>query len=190
MWHNVRERFDTLGVTNVVWVMNYTGYLTGQCLTKDLWPGNDYVDWVMWDPYPKIASWTATVGSFYNYMTNNSDAEHDFLSKAWGLGEFGYVGSSQTAAYAMYDEARRNLQNGVHPRLKAYWSGTTTPRTATTTASGSPRPISPTRWSSSTTTRSRTIRSSWAAPFPSRPTGHHRPLLSRHLRTTPASRAQ
>ncbi len=120
MWHNVRARFDALGVDNVVWVMSYTGYVTAHCLTKDLWPGNDYVDWVMWDPYPKNASWTATVGSFYNYLTANSDAEHDFLSKPWGLGEFGYVGSSQTAAYAMYDEARRNVQNGVHPKLKAY----------------------------------------------------------------------
>ena len=120
MWHNVRSRFDALGVDNVVWAMNYTGYVTGHCLTKDLWPGNDYVDWVMWDPYPKNASWTATVGSFYNYLTANSDAEHDFLSKPWGLGEFGYVGSSQTAAYAMYDEARRTLQNNVFPKLKAY----------------------------------------------------------------------
>ena len=63
MWHNVRHRFDALGVTNVVWVMNYTGYVTGQCLTKDLWPGNDYVDWVMWDPTPRTTSWTATVNS-------------------------------------------------------------------------------------------------------------------------------
>ena len=55
MWHNVRSRFDALGVDNVVWAMNYTGYVTGHCLTKDLWPGNDYVDWVMWDPYPKNA---------------------------------------------------------------------------------------------------------------------------------------
>ncbi len=120
MWRNVRHRFDALGVENVVWVMNYTGYVTGQCLTRDLWPGNAYVDWLMWDPYPKNASWTATVGSFYNYLTANSDAEHDYLSKAWGLGEFGYVGSSQPAAYAMYAEARRNLQNGVHPRIKAF----------------------------------------------------------------------
>ncbi len=120
MWHNVRQRFDALGVSNVVWVMNYIGYVTGHCSTKDLWPGNDYVDWVMWDPYPKNASWTATVDSFYNYLTSNSDAEHDFLSKPWGLAEYGYVGSSQTAGYAMYDEARRNLQNGVHPRLKAF----------------------------------------------------------------------
>ncbi len=120
MWHNVRERFDALGVSNVVWVMNYTGYVTRHCLTKDLWPGNDYVDWVMWDPYPNTASWTTTVNSFYNYLTSNNDAEHDFLSKPWGLAEFGYAGSSQNAAYAMYDEAARAIANGVHPKLKAY----------------------------------------------------------------------
>ena len=120
MWHTVRERFDALGVDNVVWVMNYTGYVTWHCMTKDLWPGNDYVDWVMWDPYTRNAGWTATVNSFYNYLTVNSDAEHDFLSKPWGLGEYGYVGSSQAAGYAMYDEARRNLQNGLHPKLKAF----------------------------------------------------------------------
>ncbi len=120
MWHNVRARFDALGVNNVVWVMNYTGYVDWHCLTKDIWPGNDYVDWLMWDPYTKNVSWTQTVNSFYNYLTANSDAEHDFLSKPWGLGEFGYVGTSQSAAYAMYDEARRNLQNGVHPKLKAF----------------------------------------------------------------------
>ena len=41
-------------------------------------------------------------------------------SPSRGFGEFGYVGTGQSAGYAMYDEARRNLQNGVHPRLKAY----------------------------------------------------------------------
>ncbi len=97
MWHNVRERFDALGVDNVVWVMNYTGFVTWHCMTKDLWPGNDYVDWLMWDPYTRNAGWTATVNSFYNYLSANSDAEHDFLSKPWGLGEFGYVGSGQAA---------------------------------------------------------------------------------------------
>ena len=120
MWHNVRERFDAAGVSNVVWVMNYLGYPDSYCAAKDFWPGNDYVDWVMWDPYPKNTTWTARVGSFYNYMTANSDEQHDWLSKPWGLAEFGYVGSSQAAAYAMYDEAARNLANGVMPKLKAY----------------------------------------------------------------------
>ena len=62
MWHNVRERFDAAGVTNVVWVMNYLGYPTSYCAAKDFWPGNDYVDWVMWDPYPKNTSWTQRIG--------------------------------------------------------------------------------------------------------------------------------
>ena len=61
MWHNVRARFDALGVTNVVWVMNYMGWKDWNCVVKDLWPGNDYVDWVMWDPYPKNATWTSFV---------------------------------------------------------------------------------------------------------------------------------
>ena len=120
MWHNVRARFDAAGVTNVVWAMNYTGWYEWECAVKALWPGNDLVDWVVWDPYTRNATWTATVGRFYRWLETNSDSGHDFLSKPWGLGEFGYVGTSQTAAYAMYDEARRNLQNGVHPRLKAY----------------------------------------------------------------------
>ena len=120
MWHNVRARFDALGVTNVVWVMNYMGWKAWNCVVKHMWPGNDYVDWVMWDPYPKTATWTAFVNLFYNYLSANSDAQHDFLSKPWGLAEYGYVGSSQTAAHAMYDEALRNVRNGVYPRLKAY----------------------------------------------------------------------
>ena len=63
MWHHIRDRFDALGVDNVVWVMNYMGYVTWHCVTKDMWPGNDYVDWVMWDPYVDNASWTTTVNS-------------------------------------------------------------------------------------------------------------------------------
>jgi fibronectin type 3 domain-containing protein len=120
MWHNVRARFDALGINNVVWVMNYMGWKGWNCVVRDLWPGNDYVDWVMWDPYPKTATWTQFVGSFYSYLTANSDATHDFLSKPWGLAEFGYVGSSQTAAYKIYDDAITDLHTGVFPRLKAY----------------------------------------------------------------------
>jgi chitodextrinase len=120
MWHNVRSRFDAKGITNVVWVMNYMGWKGWNCVVRDLWPGNAYVDWVTWDPYPKNSTWTQFVGSFYNFLTENNDATHNFLSKPWGLSEFGYVGSSQAAAYAMYDDARRDLQNNVFPKLKAY----------------------------------------------------------------------
>jgi hypothetical protein len=120
MWHNVRARFDARGVDNVVWVMNYMGWKVWHCAVPGLWPGNDYVDWLTWDPYPKTATWTQFVNMFYNYLLANSDPAHDYLSKPWGLSEFGYVGSSQTAAYQVYDDIRSNLRNNVHPRLKLY----------------------------------------------------------------------
>ena len=120
MWRNVRARFNALGVNNVVWVMNYMGWKGWNCVVRDLWPGNSYVDWVMWDPYPRNATWTTFVGWFYNFLIANNDAEHNFMSKPWGLAEFGFVGTSQTAAYQIYTDLRANLNNGVHSRLKAY----------------------------------------------------------------------
>jgi hypothetical protein len=125
MWHNVRARFDALGVYNVVWVMNYLGYVKWDCLIAGLWPGNDYVDWVMFDPYPRISTYEQVTGRFYDYLTSISDAEHDFLSKPWGLAEYGSVASSQSAAYRLYDDILRTAKAGVFPKLRAYinWDG-------------------------------------------------------------------
>jgi fibronectin type 3 domain-containing protein len=120
MWHNVRARFDALGVTNVVWVMNYMGWEGWNCVVEAAWPGNDYVDWLMWDPYPRNATWAYNVGTFYNFLTAHSNADHNFLSKPWGLAEYGYIGTSQSAAYQMYDDARRAVQNNTYPNIKAY----------------------------------------------------------------------
>jgi hypothetical protein len=85
-----------------------------------MWPGNGYVDWVTWDPYPKTAPWTRFVNLFYDYLSTHSGTTHSYLSKPWGLSEFGYVGRDKAAAYAMYDEARRDLTTDRYPRLKAY----------------------------------------------------------------------
>ena len=146
MWRNVRTRFDARGVTNVVWVMNYMGWDGWQCATRGLWPGNDYVDWVMWDPYPRNATWTTFINSFYNYLLSHNDAAHNFMSKPWGLAEFGFVGTSQTAAYRIYDDLRANLNNGVHSRLKAYvvWDNHTSSSLddrVAYTAAGVPDPV-------------------------------------------------
>lgn len=120
MWHNVRARFDAKGVDNVVWVLNYMGWTNWYCMTRDLWPGNDYVDWVMWDPYPNNTTWRNFVGSFYSYLEQSTDAEHAFTSKPWGIAEYGYKGTSQTAAYQMYRDIRANVDR--FSRLKAYVS--------------------------------------------------------------------
>ena len=54
-------------------------------------------------------------------MEQKSDAEHDFISKPWGLAEFGYwYGTNQAEAYRFYDDAKAFLNSGNYPRLKLY----------------------------------------------------------------------
>jgi hypothetical protein len=127
MWHNVRARFDAKGVTNIVWAMNYMGYQAWNCLVPLLWPGNDYVDWVTYDPYGG-GSHTDTlfdesVSPFYNYLTQNSDPTHDYLSKPWGLTEHGAWangGTTQAGATDYWNQAKTALINNTYPRLKMY----------------------------------------------------------------------
>jgi hypothetical protein len=127
MWRNVHQRFAARGATNVVWVLNYMGFENWNCMIKDLWPGNDVVDWVMWDPYSPSNSVTfdQAVSKYYNFLSQNSDAQHDFLSKPWGLGEFGIGHGNSTTAdqahtYQFYDDAKRAVETNKFPRIKAY----------------------------------------------------------------------
>jgi hypothetical protein len=129
MWRHVRSIFTAEGVTNVVWVMNYMGASNWDCLVPSLWPGNDLVDWVMYDPYSSGGNrtWASQVGRFYSYLLSHSDGTHDFLSKPWGLGEFGIGHSpdgstvaSQAQSYTYYDDAVRSIRTNMFPRLKAY----------------------------------------------------------------------
>ncbi len=123
MWRNIEERFAARDVTNVVWVMNYMGFQEWDCLVPELWPGNDLVDWVMYDPYDTSSSstWASSVSRFYNRMIAKSDASHDYMSKPWGLAEFG-VGrnTDQPHAYAYYRDALASVERNDYPRLKAY----------------------------------------------------------------------
>jgi hypothetical protein len=121
MWHNVRARFDALGVTNVVWVMIYQGFDKFHCMTNALWPGNSYVDWVAWDQYDSGAGWNSDISSFYNNLTTLTDANHNYTSKPWMLTEFGIHGARpQSEAYQYYTDARKSLDRKMFPNIKAY----------------------------------------------------------------------
>lgn len=120
MWKNVRDRFDALGVKNVVWVMNYMGYDRWNCMVNDLWPGNELVDWVMWDSYahPQLP-WPDSPMRMYDFLSQNSTPEHDYLSKPWGLNEFGVWGE-QDYVHAQYANMRKALDENAMPRLNMY----------------------------------------------------------------------
>jgi hypothetical protein len=119
MWANVEARFAALGVTNAVWVMDYMGFTGWDCMIDDLWPGNDLVDWVLWDPYASNnENYSQAVGAFYNDLTNRSDSAHDYLSKPWGLGEFGDRNTSDANQESFYTTVAQSLDSNQFPKLK------------------------------------------------------------------------
>jgi hypothetical protein len=91
MWHNVRSIFNANGATNVIWCWDMEDYPPLRYLTDSLWPGNSYVDWVMWDEYQDTSTpvFTNVLANGYNWMTTNSTASNNYLSKPWGLAEWG-----------------------------------------------------------------------------------------------------
>jgi fibronectin type 3 domain-containing protein len=121
MWRTVRELFDAKGVDNVVWVMNYMGYSGWDCIVDDLYPGNDLVDWIKWDPYGEIVDFEALASRFYDYLARNSNAEYNYLSKPWGLAEWGsWHNATQNHAYMLNQTAKVAVETNRFPRLKAY----------------------------------------------------------------------
>jgi hypothetical protein len=91
MWHNVREIFDANGATNVIWCWDVENYAPLRYLLASLWPGNSYVDWVMWDQYQSSSQspYTNVLQDGYSWMLTNSSPTTDYGSKPWGLAEWG-----------------------------------------------------------------------------------------------------
>jgi hypothetical protein len=119
MWANVEARFAAAGVTNVVWDMNYMNYVAWDCLVNDLWPGNDLVNWVFFESYsPSGSTFAAQTSRFYNLLTRNSDPAHNYLSKPWGVGEFGTSATSESEQVAYYAGIKHALDTEQFPRLK------------------------------------------------------------------------
>jgi hypothetical protein len=126
MWHNARSLFAQGGADNVLWAWTMTGYSGHFDLLPDLWPGNDLVDWVLWDPYLPGTGGTdvvAAIDSAYQHLLATSDAEHDWAAKLWGLAEWGTsldpnqaTPQEQAAAFAQLETALN--EEGAFPRLE------------------------------------------------------------------------
>jgi hypothetical protein len=93
-FRHVVERFRARGVGNVVWVWNVMGAVKWYGLyTGGLYPGDDVVDWIAWDPYnwgacrgEAWASFWAVVRPFYDWLGAHGHGDKPFM-----LGEYGSV---------------------------------------------------------------------------------------------------
>lgn len=122
MWRHVRERFDRKGIANVVWVMDYMNYKPWDCLVPQVYPGDRYVDWVMFNAYGtgRTPNYAANVDRFYQLLTRLSTVDRNLLAKPWGIVEWGMHDSTRAQARAYYDQAAAALDANRFPKLKAY----------------------------------------------------------------------
>ena len=124
MWHNVRSIFDAHGANNVIWCWDIQDYSPLRYLLPALWPGNSYIDWVMWDPYQSSASqvFVNDLQDDYNWLVNNSDSTHNYASKPFGLAEWGvglnsYVPTATVQANT-FNALNTALNTDQFPNLK------------------------------------------------------------------------
>ncbi|WP_117208795.1 hypothetical protein [Allorhizocola rhizosphaerae] len=84
MWQRVRERFEELEVTNVVWVLGYANDPEWDCLVPELYPGDHYVDWIMFDG--------RAATRFARLLMGMNGPDRQVLTKPWAL--YGVTDSS------------------------------------------------------------------------------------------------
>ena len=126
MYRHVVERLRQGGVTKAVFVMNYMGFSRWASRVDALYPGDDVVDWIAYDPYGFAAETSidkmlnAPTGAwpgFYSWATTKAPG------KPIMLGEWGIEVASQPNAAAILDAAIPVLRNDF-PAIKAfvYWN--------------------------------------------------------------------
>lgn len=123
MWANVQNRFAAKGVTNVVWAMTYMGTPKWDCMLDDLWPGDERVDWLIWEPYfSKDELFIPSTTSYYDKFTSLSAPGHNYASKPWGIGEWASwdptTNPPQPGVYKLYDDVKTSMNAGMFPNLK------------------------------------------------------------------------
>lgn len=129
MYRHVVDRLRALGVDNVVYVWNPMGYFGWRHLLDGLYPGDDYVDWICYDPYARnnrqsnLADIINTIrldvgwSGFYTWATAKAPGKPLMLCE-WGVD----VLSNADPAAILGGNIEEQL--AMFPALKAlvYWN--------------------------------------------------------------------
>jgi beta-mannanase len=127
MYRHVVERLRTHDVDNVVYVMNYMGFERWAPIVDELYPGDDVVNWIAYDPYGSSAHTT-----FADMVDSANDAGwpgfYSWAIERWPdkpimLAEWGLDPEIQPAASTLLAQAPDTLRNDF-PNIKAavYWN--------------------------------------------------------------------
>ncbi len=100
-WRHIREVFIKAGANQAIWTWVVTGYPANYSTAAKLYPGNDAVDWISWDPYDSRGCGSGTVGSappqtfadiatpFYRWLATSGAQAGISLKKPYMISETG-----------------------------------------------------------------------------------------------------
>ncbi|MGP3966127.1 glycoside hydrolase family 26 protein [Streptomyces sp. 6N223] len=120
-WRHIYEIFQEVGADNVIWTWIHVGWIGLEHTVKSFYPGDEYVDWIGYDPFNYYVcrdnEWRSpgeAIGRWYNWLQRNG-----FDHKPILLGEYGTVADPENEwAQA---EWYRNLVPALRkfPRIRA-----------------------------------------------------------------------
>ncbi len=122
MYHYVHDRFAADGTTNVVWAIDYMNYSPWDCLVNLIYPGDAYVDWIVFNGYgkPATSDFSANVSRFYNLLSSNSGGGHNYQSKKWGIAEWSDTNMNEAQGVSYFTQAKQALESNEFPKLQLY----------------------------------------------------------------------
>ena len=108
-YRHIVDRFRAQGVTNILWSWTMSGWTASDPSKawnlQQLWPGSNYVNMIMWDPYNHSTSnwrsFSQLVAPFYNAIRGGLLDPVDANAKKLplGLGEYGCIADSRRPAW-------------------------------------------------------------------------------------------
>jgi hypothetical protein len=123
-FRHVHARFQAEGATNVAWVWTIMGYPAYYGVyAGGLYPGDDVVDWIAWDPFnwylchgSAWKSFADEVAPFYTWLMSNGHSDKPFMLAEYGTRE---SDSDALAKGRWFRDALSTLKGGAFPNLKA-----------------------------------------------------------------------
>ncbi|WP_455358955.1 glycoside hydrolase family 26 protein [Streptomyces sp. SYSU K21746] len=121
-YRHLHDRFEKLGVDNVVWVWTVSGYLEHAGLMKQLYPGDAYVDWIAMDQYnyflchksPNWLDFDKSQRPSYDWLRANISDSKPVMLAEYGTAPDPADPDRQREWYAAVPEAVRTM-----PKVKA-----------------------------------------------------------------------
>jgi hypothetical protein len=137
-WLHVRKVFRQAGATQAIWTWIVTGYPPNFPTVAKLYPGNNAVDWISWDPYDSRGCENGEVGStpgqtfaeiakpFYDWLATTGVRAGISLKKPYMISETGsaYDPKDPRATAAFFASIPAGLRELPRIRAVTIWDQT------------------------------------------------------------------